>query len=150
MKIWWDGGSAITCTFNHLSSVREIKVFVTQDATLAIISRCWVGSLRVWDVKNGKCLGNYEYPRSKTKIFSTCMDISEIASLIALGTASGSITVISTLTLEILQEILPSNEEILQKNNSVTSYVQKQHQNSLEFFMDLIIAHQLSTCYSDQ
>ena len=111
VKIWWDGGSAITCTFNHLSSVREIKVFETQDATLAIISRCWVGSLRVWDVKNGKCLGNYEYPRSKTKIFSTCMDISEIASLIALGTASGSITVISTLTLEILQEILPSNEE---------------------------------------
>jgi len=111
VKIWWDGGSAITCTQSHLSSVKELRIFTTQDSRSTVISRCWVGSLRVWDLKNGKCLGNYEYPRAKTKIFSTCMDISEKSSLIALGTASGCITIISTITLEILHEVVPSNEE---------------------------------------
>ena len=30
VKIWWDGGSAITCTQSHLSSVKELRVFTTQ------------------------------------------------------------------------------------------------------------------------
>ena len=30
VKIWWDGGSAITCNMNHLSSVKELRVLATQ------------------------------------------------------------------------------------------------------------------------
>ena len=30
VKIWWDGGSAITCTQSHLSSVKELRIFTTQ------------------------------------------------------------------------------------------------------------------------
>ena len=30
VKIWWDGGSAITCSLNHLSSVRELRLFAAK------------------------------------------------------------------------------------------------------------------------
>ena len=60
-----------------------------QDGKTTVVSRCLVGSIRVWDMANGNCLGSFDYPRSKTKVFSTCMDVSTQASMIALGTASG-------------------------------------------------------------
>ena len=34
VKIWCDGGSAITCTHGHLSSVRELRIFEVQVKTL--------------------------------------------------------------------------------------------------------------------
>ena len=30
VKIWWDGGSAITCSECHLSSVKELRIFESQ------------------------------------------------------------------------------------------------------------------------
>ena len=30
VKIWWDGGSAITCTQSHLSPVRELRIYGSQ------------------------------------------------------------------------------------------------------------------------
>merc|ERR1719347_1303566 len=99
------------CSLTHLSSVRELRVFAVKDSPSTVISRCWVGSLRIWNVRNGKCIGSFEYPRAKTKIFSTCMDVSEKASLIALGTAYGGTTIISKMTLEILNEVAPTIEE---------------------------------------
>ena len=54
-----------------------------------VISRCRNGSLRIWDITDGECLHSFDYPNLKTKVFSTCMDVSEKTSMIALGTASG-------------------------------------------------------------
>merc|ERR1712018_141394 len=59
---------------------------------------------------NGKCLKSFDYPRSKTKVFSTCMDISEKVSMLALGTASGRITILSTISFDIIHEILHNDE----------------------------------------
>ena len=30
VKIWWDGGSAITCNQSHLSPVRELRIYGSQ------------------------------------------------------------------------------------------------------------------------
>ena len=37
VKIWWDGGSAITCSLTHLSSVRELRVFAARVCSLHIL-----------------------------------------------------------------------------------------------------------------